>query len=358
VTGLGLTSLESCPAKLCWFQRNRPEIWNRAGRIMTISDYLVYSLTGKALGDAGTASLLGMWDLRNGQWWDEALRLLDLSPEQLSSPLVPGSNAGAVRPEGESLLGLKRGIPLAVGGLDHHVAAIGAGAGAVAPVSESNGTVLACLSYSDIYHPLADCCMGPGEGRRRWYQLAFSNNGAGGLEWYQRNFAPDKTIDDLARMAASVETGSDGLMASPMSGEGDGLDGFLGRADRHGHGHYVRAIMESTAATLVELVDILCPDGRPEKIVATGGGARSDLWLQMKADLIGAEFVATECREPACLGAALLAAVAAGWFAGVEEASPAWVSVRKTFRPNAAAQAASSRWLRAYRARIASQRPH
>jgi len=70
----------------------------------------------------------------------------------------------------------------------------------------------------------------------------------------------------------------------------------------HTAGHFVRAIMQSTAASLEGLVDSLFPDGRPEKIVATGGGARSDLWLQMKADLLGVELVRTRCPEPACMG--------------------------------------------------------
>ena len=74
------------------------------------------------------------------------------------------------------------------------------------------------------------------------------------------------------------------------------------------------------AATLVQLVNLLSDSGHPNRIVATGGGAASGLWLRIKADLLGTEFVTTACPEPACLGAAMFAAVAAGWFKTIAEA--------------------------------------
>ena len=70
------------------------------------------------------------------------------------------------------------------------------------------------------------------------------------------------------------------------------------------------------------------------KIVVTGGGAKSDLWLKIKADLLGTELVSTNCIEPACRGAAILAAVAAGWFDSIEETAAAWISKNKSFKPS------------------------
>ena len=107
--------------------------------------------------------------------------------------------------------------------------------------------------------------------------------------------------------------------------------------------------MESVAVTLVSLVDQLCPDGRPATIAATGGGARSDLWLQIKADLLGAEFIRPACQEPACMGAAMLAAVSVGWFEDLKHAGAAWIAVDQRFAPSPEGSNAYAAWLERYR---------
>ena len=95
-------------------------------------------------------------------------------------------------------------------------------------------------------------------------------------------------------------------------------------------------------------VQALIPENRPSRIVATGGGARSELWLKIKADLLGAEFVTTNCPEPACKGAAMIAAVAASWFDDLEQAADAWVSLLQTVEPDAAGREAYAKWYGPY----------
>ena len=334
VTGLGIeVAVGFAVVTLAWLRRLRPDVWSRTRRIMTISDYLTFSLTGRPAGDQGTASLLGLWDLPGGKWWDRALEAAGVSAGQLSSPQRPGTVAGGVTKAGADLLGLPAGLPLVVGSLDHHVAAVGAGIGQAARFSESTGTVLACLRISDRYEPKSNCCMGPAVAPGEYYQLAFSNNGAGALEWYQQRHAAGRSITELTALAEAVPAGCDGLVALPECNRYAGLEGFADRTNSHQHGHFARAIMESTAATLTVLVDHLCPEGRPRRIVTTGGGARSDLWLQIKADLLGVEFVRTNCQEPACMGAGMLAAIASGWFADLQEAGGAWTSIDRLFAP-------------------------
>lgn len=334
-TGIGIgVSRFFCVAKLCWFQQNRPDTWIRASRIMTISDYLVYALTSRFAGDMGTASMLGLLDLPNGRWWDSALKSVGLRHGQLATPLKPGTVAGEIDRKGARRLGLRAGIPLAVGGLDHHVSAIGAGAGQIADLSESTGTVLACLRLSKEYHPRIDCCVGAATDGHS-YQLAFSSNGAEVLQWYHERYASGMSIGELVRLAESVPAGCDGLLAKPMANQYEGLDGFENISGSHGKGHYARAIMESTAGTLRELVHALCADAKPRRVVATGGGSQSELWVRIKADLLGVEFATVNCQETACFGAAMLAAVAARWFDTLADVSSHWVSIRKVFSPAA-----------------------
>lgn len=311
-TGLGLFGHGFAIAKLRWFQRHQPAIWRRVARVQTISDHLVFGLTGERFGDAGTAALLGLYDLPGGGWWPVGLVAAGLDPAMLSTPLPPGGEVGVTTVGAANRMGLPAGIPVAAGSLDHHAAALGAGVGTLASLSESTGTVLACLRYTDDYRPQPGCCMGPtGLAAPRFYQLAFDDNGAAALDRYQQTSAPTLTITELLALAAGT----------PSAG---------------GHGSSVRAILDSTAATLARLVDTLCPTGRPDRIVATGGAARSDLWLQIKANTVGTTLIAPTCPEPATRGAAILATVAAGWFDSVAAAAGEWVTAGdlvRTFRP-------------------------
>ena len=307
-TGLGTGAAVS---KLFWFRHETPDCWARAARVLTLADYLSWSLTGCRSGDAGTASLLGLMDQQRLAWWPKALAAAGLRAEQLVQPLRPGTLVGPVSPAGAARLGLKAGIPVVAGSLDHHAAALGAGLGERAPVSESTGTVLACVAMCDRYEPRTGLCTLPGVEPGTWVQLAFDNNGAGVLEWYRRTYAPDMSFKELDRLAAAVPPDCDGLTALPQAHKQPGLDGFTNRQAAHGHGHYARAIMTSTTDTLGVLLDRLSPAGRPDKVVATGGGAHSPFWLQLKRERLGLDIFPAECSEPACRGAALLAARAA-----------------------------------------------
>ncbi len=142
------------------------------------------------------------------------------------------------------------------------------------------------------------------------------------------------TIEELLARAKSAGIGAHGLIALPCANQQPGLQGFLNKSDSHQHGCFARAIIESVSATSEDLVDHLYPDNKPPAIIATGGGARSDLWLQIQADLLDTEIIRTRCGEPACMGAALLASSAAGWFEDVEHAGRKWIQSQKRFTPD------------------------
>ncbi len=180
VTGLGLCSAEFLPAKIRWFQQRAPEIWTRTHRIMTISDYLTYGVTGEFRGDEGTSSLLGLWDVPGHAWWEAACNALDIPTGYLAAPALTGETIGGVSPPGAARLGLPPGIPFVAGGLDHYMAALGAGMGNIAPAVDSTGTVLALLGSSTQWQPRPGCCAGPARLRGQYYQMAFSDNGSHG----------------------------------------------------------------------------------------------------------------------------------------------------------------------------------
>lgn len=317
----------SCVAKLKWFESQQPTLWSRVRYIMTISDYLVHTLTGKSVGDGGTASLLGFYDVSNHRWWNDAFASLKLEQSCFSTPLLPGSLAGEVSRVGSDILGLSPNAMLTVGSLDHYIAAFGAGVPKIATVSESIGTVLACVSYSNRFSPKPGCCTGPGIDKNTYYQIASSSNVAGVLVWYQKNYAPQLTIPELLKSGELVSPDANGLIALPCANEYVNLTGFKNILPHHGHGHFVRAILELSAATSVELIGRLVNSFVPPRIVATGGGAKSQLWLQINADRLKTEFVTTDCEEPACRGGAMLAALSFGWLDRNTESMNEWVQL-------------------------------
>jgi len=302
-------AVESAVNKWRWFQNHESRLWSHVRHVMTISDYFTYALTGELLGDASTAAFLGLYDLRAGRWWPEALSACGIEAAMLSRPLRPGSFAANTTAMAESLLGISRGRPLAVGGLDHHVAALGSGLGRFADLSISTGTVLAALILVAEPQPTLGCYHGPHVDGRRFYRLAFDPHGAGQLEDHQRRAAPECGIAELITSAV-LENGSSGS-----------------------HDAEVRAILERINATHRALMLRVGEGKRVETVIATGGATRSADWLQFMADGLGVSIVAPTCVERACFGAAIFASVAAGWYRDSDEAVAAMVQVGCQFEP-------------------------
>jgi xylulokinase len=316
-TGFQGLAPESAGAKWRWFQREDPARWARARRIMTISDYFTFALTGERVGDASTAAFLAVYAIGQGEPWREAMAAFGVSASQFSTPLLPGAVAGRTTSRASALLGLPAGIPFAVGALDHHVAAIGSGLERFADMSISTGTVLAALTLVTAPLPSSGCYHGRHVDGERFWRLAFDPNGAGQLEAYQQRHAPELTVEDLLARAAAAPVGA-GWRGGP------GPD----------HGTATRAILERVAATHAQLVTAVTIDsGAPQRVVATGGGARSPLWLQIDADILGVPVVTPACAERACLGAAMFAAVAAGRHPTLPAAALAMVHPDREYMP-------------------------
>ena len=304
-TAMGIEpSPQLCINKLLWFKDNRPQIWKNVGSILTISDYLVYLFTGRKAGDMGTASLLGLMDCRSGQWWDKAFDILNIDKSLFSPRLRVGTETGTTNDFIESLAGIKKGTPFYIGSLDHHMAALGAGLPRSADISESTGTVLACVNFTENYRPQKHICIAPWT-ENKFAQLAFDSNGAACLQWYQKHFAKEYSLTELVKMAQEAGT-SAGLKAKSMAFNYSSLVEVFENIDKkHTHGHFIFALMESTANTLDELINKLACNGKTKRVAATGGGAKSDYWLKIKAQITGCEFIKIDCPEPATLGAAM-----------------------------------------------------
>ncbi len=347
-TGMSFKGSEFAIAKVRWFQKERPELWSQVGHFMTISDYLTFKLTEKPIGDSGTASLLGIYDLYESKWWKKALSVLNLPESYLSQISRPGTVEGTTASFATEYLGLKSGTPFSLGGLDHHIAALGAGAGQISGLSESTGTVLAFYQSPVSFKLDQFSCLGPSITEGEYYRLSFNDNGGRGVEWYRLNFAEEYSLPELDKMAAGISPGSDGLIALPEVFRESDLSRFVNVKTSHTHGHYFRAIMESTAVSLSSLITRAYSDNENPKILATGGGAGSRIWLRIKAMITGSDLITSSSSEPAAYGAAMLASVAAGWFESSRDTAERWVNIKETFTPGKNTRKELEKWLVEY----------
>jgi sugar (pentulose or hexulose) kinase len=266
--------------KLLWIQQQHPFLWQQVASVCTISDYVTLALTGERAADGSTASLLGLLDAQACTWWDEAMRVAQLTRELLPPVFYMGMPIGKLSRQGAALLGLNDDTHFSLGGLDHHMAALGAGLYGTNNLSESTGTVLAAVQSTEQYHVQEQVWVAPGMHAGHFFRMSFDDNGARPLEMYQKNKAPEYSIEELLAMDPGTE-----------------------------HGIAVRNILTSTARSLQTLVQRLHSNG---PVVSTGGGARSKLWVQIKAALLNRPFIIPACSEAACLGAAMIAAKGIG----------------------------------------------
>lgn len=318
-TGMSGIMPECLSVKCRWYASHEATVWERTRSIMTIPEYLTYSLTGDRVGDSGTAALTGLFSLPERSWWSESLEYFGVRRDRLPHPLAPGSISGRTSSKAFELMGLPRGIPYAVGTLDHHAAALGSGLGEFADASLSTGTVLAALMLVDKVVPHQGCIHGPHTDGKRIFRLVFDANGAGQLNDYQKAHASTLDINALLRLAERYSR--------------EGRGGAVSHESYVVHGEPVYAILRSIACTQRELLAYLARSTPLRRITATGGGARDPFWLQVTADVIGLPVSVVTTPERACLGAAMLGAVAAGIWPSVDAASRAMIKPSKEYIP-------------------------
>jgi xylulokinase len=315
--------------KLLWLREEEPEAYARVRRVLLPKDYIRLRLSGSAATDASDASGTLLLDLRSRTWSEEILGALEIPRTWLPDVFEGPEATGAVLSSVADQLALRAGIPVAAGGGDNAAAAVGTGIITAGLASCSIGTSGVLFAHSDSLSPdpsgrlHAFCHAVPD----RYHLMGVTLSAGGSLRWW-RNVLGPAGYEDLGRLAEQAPAGAEGLVFLPyLSGErSPHLDpfargAFFGLSSRHSAAHLTRAVMEGVAFSLRDCLDLANQVGiETSQIRATGGGARSDLWRQMLADILGRPIVRTVSDQGPAYGAALLAGVASGIYANVEEA--------------------------------------
>ncbi len=329
--------------KLLWLRRHEPEAYARVRHVLLPKDYVRLRLTGEHLTDVADASGTLLFDVSRRRWSREMLDALEIPyqwlPRAVESPAVSGHTAD--------------GVPVAAGAGDQAAGALGVGVDRPGPVSVVLGTsgvvfaVLPGFQADPEARVHAFCHAVPGA----WHAMGVMLSAAGSLRWLRDVLARDTAYEQLIAEAAERPAGADGVLFLPyLTGERtphadpNARAAFVGLELGHGRDALVRAVLEGVAYGLRDSFVLLRKLGaRPEVGRASGGGARSKLWLEIVASVLGLPLELTAVEDGAAYGAALLGGVAGGVFRDVHEAVEACVRVRDRVEPNDA-------WREAYEA--------
>ena len=316
--------------KILWVRQHEPGVFARAHKYLLVGDYLLYCLSGRYVTEGGVCTSTGYFDIRTGHWWKEMLDLIGLRPEKLPDLLGSGEVVGPVTAGASRETGLSTRTLVVTGTMDQIAGAVGAGNIVPGIVSETTGTalVLAATVNEPTYDPQnrLPCYYHAVPGR--YLLLPYCQTAGMTFRWFRDEFGQGQSYDQLTALASLVPPGSEGLVMLPhLTGStsphfdprAKGV--FYGIVLGHTRAHFVRAILESVAFMLWENVELLVELGVDVgELVSLGGGARSKLWLQIKADVTDLPLRAAQCEEAASLGVAMLAGVGIGLFRDVEDA--------------------------------------
>jgi sugar (pentulose or hexulose) kinase len=350
----GLLEMEptwSAP-KLLWVKKHERDVFERIWKILLVEDYIVYRLTGRAVTSTSLMSTSALVDIHERKYWGatvDRIGVRDMLPEIVEETAAVGHVSREVAGE----LGLGNDVVVVKGSMDHDMGAIGVGNIRPGIVTETTGSALAIGLTADRKN-LPRAVKLPHQPHiipGAYLVLPYALTAGIVYKWFRDEFAreemralknPDAVYNALNELAAAVPAGAEGLVALPFLAGASFPENdtyakgvFYGLAMKHGRGHMVRSIMESIAFMLRKiLVALLRSGARVEEIRSMGGGARSDLWLQIKADVCGYPFVRMETEETSLLGAAIVGGVKVGDFASIEEAVNAVVKPSKRFTPD------------------------
>jgi len=345
-------------SKILWLKKNEPEIFEKTGKFLLIEDYFLFRLTGEYVCEGSLVTSTCYWNFQTRTWWKEMLEQLNVSEQQLPQYQESGEPVGKLRPEIAAELGLSPNTVACTGALDQACGAIGVGNIKPGIFSENTGAALAICAT--INQPVLDpnnqmpCHY---HGLPGLYMLHTFTSGGIVMRWFRDEFAAMETqvgktsgmdsYDLMGLEASRVVPGCEGLvmlphlqgaMAPEANPKASGV--FYGFTLRHGRSHFMRAIMEAVGFIVRRNIEVIEGLGvSVHEVRALGGGARSRIWKQMEADIIGRPVLTTTNEEAATLGAAILAGKAVGLYSSVEEAAERMIQIKDRFEPASANRA-------------------
>ena len=332
------------PVKVLWMKYHEPEVFNTFYKLVTVDAYLAYKFTGLWVATPSISATTGFIKLENGDFWCESMEYMGITPERLGKVKQSGTPIGTLHPKVAKNLGLSEKTLVVCGALDQAAGCVGTGNLTEGVITESTGTVLAISATVD--EPRIDDdrpapCFAHAV-PQKFIMLPYCLSGGSVLKWFRDEFYEGVDYASIVGSAEGVRAGSDNLLMLPHLTGADSPEynsnarGVFYNIDlRHTRAHFIRALLEGIGYMLRRNMELLRSLGLAvDNIRCIGGGSRSKLWNQIKADITGISVATFETEEVAALGAALLASVGCGFFTSIEEGCRRFVRIKETFVPN------------------------
>ncbi len=345
--------------KILWLKLNEPKIFAHAEKFLLVQDYLIYRLTGEYVTNSSIACTTLYFDIINNRWWQPILDEIGIGINDLPNLVPPGTVAGHLSEDASRQIGLPQTTKVIAGGMDQSVGAIGAGNIQPGIVSETTGAALTIqatiLSPGMDKNQIVPVYSHSVPGRYLFVPVCPTAGMA--YKWFRDTFATPEiaqaakedidSYDLLNLLAADAPPGCDGLVMLPhLMGafsphpNPEARGSFTGFTLSHNRSHFARAILEGVAFLLKLNLDFVQQAGvEVKEIRSTGGGARSPLWNQIKANVNNLPVITLHNEETALLGNAILAGVASGIFQTIDEGCASMVVVKEKIMPNDQAEA-------------------
>lgn len=343
-------------AKVLWFKRNKPEVYDKARWFLQSNSLIVLALTGKATQDHSMGYGLHFVDVATGGADPQMAERFGIDPERFPAGVESTAVVGGVTAAAAAATGIPEGTPVVAGGLDAACGTLGAGVFRPGDTQEQGGQA-AGMSIA-VAEPVADERLilsrhvVPGA----WLLQGGTVAGSASMAWLTRVVGEAERLkaaesatglyEEVSALAATAPLGSNGLVFLPyLSGErspiwdADARGAFVGLSLGVGRGDMYRAVMEGVAFSLRHNLEIASAAGAEvTELMAVGGATKSPLWMQIKADITGRPLVVSANDNATPLGAAMIAAIGTGG-GTVDELVSKWVARSVRYEPNPQAQA-------------------
>ncbi|MFW9958431.1 MAG: xylulokinase [Candidatus Odinarchaeota archaeon] len=354
ITGLTIDPYFTAP-KMLWIRENEEANFNATHKFLLVHDYLIYKLSGQFITDYSNASRTLLLDVRTGKWSDKMVIALGIPIEKLPNTVESGTLVGELSDAAARETGLKPGTPIISGGGDQQCAALGVGVVKEGMIKSTTGTGTFLLAHSKTVRldpAMRVLCSRHVVPNAFVVEASMFTTGSA-LKWFRDNLGSEEMAiaderkldpyDVITEEAGRIPPGSEGVIHIPhFVGAGApnwnprarGI--FAGLALGHTRAHLIRAILEGVSYEIRTNIEVMRELGLPSKEVrVTGGAARSDIWMQIQADVLRTPVIRTRMEEATALGAAILAFKGIGVFKSVAQASEAMVSILPPLRPQA-----------------------
>lgn len=317
--------------------------YEKAEKILLFEDYIVYMLTGNNQIDYSLAARTMGLDIRTCTWSRELFEFAGIDMDKMSNPVPAGTPAGRVRTSLAYELGLKSTI-IVNGCHDQVASATGAGVLDAGMAVDGTGTV-ECITpvfdtiptQKELYNDCYSVVLYIEKGKYVCYALSFTGGAA--IKWFRDNLSGGLSYEQLGDLIDN--TPGDILVLPHFAGAANpymdsfSKAAFVGITLETTKADLYKAIMEGvTYEMLLNLNHLKMAGIVPNRLYATGGGASSPVWLQMKANILGVPITALDAPEVGSVGTIMLTGVAVGAFEDIRSAAKIMVKERKTYYPD------------------------